>query len=191
MTSLPSATGWSEQVLLPPDAGFSQSNIGNPSVEDEQFLLRAFRSFAEAAASLEQSYGRSCAEVERLRRELEKSNSDLAESLEENRGMRAHLDRILEGLPCRVVVVASDGQISRANPEALRLVGFNPNGDAPASGSVATLPSALPRLLECAQGRRRTGAERPGRGRRNALAGRAMPPLPTARPVPRSLFCEM
>ncbi len=87
--------------------------------------------------------------------------------------MRAHLDRILEGPPCRVVVVASDGQISRANPEALRLVGFNPNSDAPASGSVATLPSAVRRLLECAQGRRRTGAERPGRGRRNALAGRA------------------
>ena len=36
--------------------------------------------------------------------------------------MRAHLDHILEGLPCGVLVIASDGQISRANPEALRLM---------------------------------------------------------------------
>jgi two-component system sensor histidine kinase FlrB len=90
---------------------------------DEQFLLRAFRSFAEAAGSLEHSYGLLSGEVTRLRQELEESNSGLAQSLEENRRMREHLDRILEGLPCGVLVVG-EGKILRANPEARRLLGL-------------------------------------------------------------------
>lgn len=143
-------TNWPEQMFLEPASGLSNSSIGNPSVEDEHFLLRAFRSFADAAGSLEQSYGRLRVEVERLRRELEKSNSDLAQSLEENRSMRAHLDRILEGLPCGVIVVAGNGQISRANPEALRLLAFN-SGEQASVESVAALPAAVRRLLECAR----------------------------------------
>src|SRR5271170_7247328 len=107
MTSLPMLTGWTEPALpLPP--GLSETTIGNPglgtmSPEDEQYLLRAFRSFAEAASSLELSYGKLQAEVARLRRELESSHNDLALSLAENRSMRIHLDRILEGLPCGVL----------------------------------------------------------------------------------------
>jgi signal transduction histidine kinase len=54
------------------EAGFEEA--------DEQFLLRAFRSFAAAAGSLERSYGQLRLEVERLRRELEKSNHDLEEA---------------------------------------------------------------------------------------------------------------
>ena len=96
--------------------------IGNSAGEDEQFLLRAFRSFSEAAGSLERSYARLREEVERLRLELEASNRDLAHSLEENRKMREHLDRILEGLPCGVLVVSTAGQIARVNPEAMRLL---------------------------------------------------------------------
>ncbi len=122
----------------------------DPHLEDEQFLLRAFRSFAEAAGSLERSYGQLRTEVERLRRELETSNSDLARSLEENRGMRVHLDRILEGLPCGVLVAASDGQISRANPEALRLLGIDSADAAPIS-SFASIPVAVHQLLESAR----------------------------------------
>ena len=89
-------------------------------------------------------------EVERLRRELETSNSDLAHSLEENRGMRVHLDRILEGLPCGVLVAASDGRISRANPEALRLLGFD-GADAAPIPSFASIPVAVRQLLESAR----------------------------------------
>ncbi|MGP0020518.1 MAG: sensor histidine kinase [Candidatus Sulfotelmatobacter sp.] len=70
------STCWSERVLSPP-AGASKPNIGNPTLEDEQFLLRAFRSFAEAAGSLEQSYAQLRAEVERLRLELEDTQSKL------------------------------------------------------------------------------------------------------------------
>jgi two-component system, sensor histidine kinase FlrB len=91
--------------------------------EDEKFLLHAFRSFAEAADSLERSYGLLRSEVEQLRRDLEDTNADLTKSLEENRSIRAHLDRILESLPCGVLVVSSRGEITRANPEARRLLG--------------------------------------------------------------------
>ncbi|HTS36803.1 MAG TPA: ATP-binding protein [Candidatus Solibacter sp.] len=91
--------------------------------EDGEFLLRAFRSFAATAASLEDSYSQLRGEVARLRAELERRNRDLGRSLEENRSMRAHLDRILEGLPCGVLVASSNGAITRINPEALRLLG--------------------------------------------------------------------
>jgi two-component system sensor histidine kinase FlrB len=63
------------------------------------------------------------AEVARLRQELEETNRDLACSLEDNHRMRQHLNRILEGLPCGVLVLKADGHISIANPETRRLLG--------------------------------------------------------------------
>jgi two-component system, sensor histidine kinase FlrB len=159
-------TSWTEPGFPALSAGLSESTIGNSSLsnsspgstslEDEQFLLRAFRSFAEAAGSLELSYGKLQAELARLRRELEASNSDLEHSLAENRSMRVHLDRILEGLPCGVIVVGGDGAISRTNPEALRLLGMDRNSTAEALGTVSTLPASVRQLLESA---RREGGE--------------------------------
>jgi two-component system sensor histidine kinase FlrB len=141
---------WPERVLLVPGSTPSESDIGNPGLEDEPALRQAFRSFAEVAGSLERSYGTLRAQVESLRRELEASNAGLAHSVEENRNMRVHLDRILEGLPCGVLVVTGDGQISRANPEALRLLGMKPNGGA-ALGPLSALPNNLRQLLESAR----------------------------------------
>jgi signal transduction histidine kinase len=113
-------------VFLPAAAEIALQAGGDTSRgESEQFLLQAFRSFAEAADSLERSYGTLRSEVARLRGELEQSNAGLARSLEENRRMRAHLDRILEGLPCGVLVAKSDGTISRINPEGRRLLKSN------------------------------------------------------------------
>jgi len=86
-------------------------------------LERAFQSFAGAAESLEKSYGQLHAEVLRLRFALERTNSDLATSLEENAGMRRYLTRILENLPCGVLVVDQQGQPRMMNPEARRLLG--------------------------------------------------------------------
>src|SRR5271156_62029 len=86
-------------------------------------LERAFQSFAGAAESLEKSYGQLHAEVLRLRFALERTNSDLASSLEENAGMRRYLTRILENLPCGVLVVDQQGQPRMMNPEARRLLG--------------------------------------------------------------------
>jgi PAS domain S-box-containing protein len=149
MTSLPMPSGWPDPLSNGPLAGAVETHFGNTGAEDEQFLLRAFRSFARAADSLERSYGLLRAEVERLRQELEQSHSDLAQSLEENRGIREHLDRILEGLPCGVVVVSGDGEIARVNPEALRLLGFESAGVM--AGSVSALPAAVRQLMESAR----------------------------------------
>ncbi len=145
MTSLPTPAAWPDQSA---PSGLTLLNIGASASEDEQFLLRAFRSFSQAAGSLEHSYQTLSAEVERLRCELEKSNSDLARSLEENRSMRQHLDCILEGLPCGVLVVSSDGAISRANPEALRLV---KTSDAVSPRHISFLSPGIRSLLDRAR----------------------------------------
>ena len=62
-------------------------------------------------------------QVAQLRQELEITNRDLAKSLEENRRIREWLRRILEGLPCGVLVMEAGSQISILNPEAERLLG--------------------------------------------------------------------
>jgi two-component system, sensor histidine kinase FlrB len=90
---------------------------------DERSLASAFASFTAAAGSLERSYTHLQAEVARLRHELEDTNRDLTESLAENHRMRQHLNRILEGLPCGVLVTEADGSVSIANPETRRLLG--------------------------------------------------------------------
>jgi len=124
--------------------------------EKEQFLLQAFSSFAEAAHSLERSYGRLQGEVMRLSKELDESNSGLVRSLEENRRMRQHLDRVLEGLPCGVLVVAEGGNISDLNPEGRRLLGIDGSGSAEAGWksipSFSSLRRELRELLERARG---------------------------------------
>jgi two-component system, sensor histidine kinase FlrB len=118
------------------EAGASASEPRN-----KKFLLQAFQTFAEAADSLERSYGQLRCEVVRLRAELEQSNAGLVRSLAENRRMRRHLDRILEGLPCGVLVERSDGTISLLNPEARRLLGLQPA--APAMESACADTSTL------------------------------------------------
>lgn len=90
---------------------------------DEMSLVRAFASFTEAASSLERSYSHLQDEVTRLRRELGETNRDLARSLAENQRMQQHLNRILAGLPCGVLVTEADGSVSIANPETRRLLG--------------------------------------------------------------------
>ncbi|MFZ0770915.1 MAG: ATP-binding protein [Candidatus Sulfotelmatobacter sp.] len=125
--------------------------------ENEQFLLQAFRSFAEASHTLECSYAMLRSEVARLHGELAKSHAGLARSLEENLRMRRHLDRILDGLPCGVLVARSDGTISLVNPEGLRLLqstlrwaGSSPRS-APNFESLSTVPDELRGLLERAR----------------------------------------
>jgi two-component system sensor histidine kinase FlrB len=144
-------TCWTEAVLAALPSAVSEPSIGDPSLEDEQFLLRAFRSFTEAAGSLEHSYAMLRAEVERLRRELETSHTDLAQKVEENHSMRIHLDRILEGLPCGVIVVGGDGQITRANPEALRLLGMDRTVPVASLEPLLSSSSGIRQLLEAAR----------------------------------------
>jgi nitrogen fixation/metabolism regulation signal transduction histidine kinase len=123
----------------------------NARDESERFLLQAFRSFAEAADSLERSYGMLRAEVARLGGELKESNAGLERSLEENRRMRQHLDRILDGLPCGVLVAKSDGAISLLNPEGRRLLGAAPAKSVDGLESLSSVSGELRELLQRAR----------------------------------------
>jgi signal transduction histidine kinase len=89
----------------------------------KQSLVKAFHSFATAAGSLESFYAQLQAEVVRLRRELERANQDLNQSLEDNKRIRAYLSRTLECLPCGVLVVDGDHKVKLANSAALGLLG--------------------------------------------------------------------
>jgi signal transduction histidine kinase len=89
----------------------------------KQSLVKAFRSFANVAGSLESFYSQLQAEVARLRRELERANQDLNQSLEDNKRIRAYLSRTLECLPCGVLVVDEDHKLKLANSAALGLLG--------------------------------------------------------------------
>lgn len=132
--------------------------------EDERTLLRAFRAFTKVSAALEQSYASLEQEVERLRRELKAKDGDLARSVAARRDARIHLQRILESLPCGVLVLSDRGEILETNPEALRLLhvaSFSATGRALCSA----LPGAIQDLL--ASTREQGGeqeAELPGEG---------------------------
>jgi signal transduction histidine kinase len=90
---------------------------------NEPVLADAFAAFTAAAGRLEFSYQQLQSEVARLREELEQRNAALASSLAENEAMRVALGKILEALPCGVVVLDSGGEISFVNPETQRLFG--------------------------------------------------------------------
>jgi two-component system sensor histidine kinase FlrB len=148
MTSLPipASLAVASAIAL---AGTAESSRG----ESEQFLLQAFRSFAEAAGSLECSYGMLRSEVVRLRGELEQSNAGLERSLEENRRMRQHLDRILDGLPCGVLVARADGMITLLNPAGRRLLSAveAPEFEDKSNQSLLSIPGELRDLLQRAR----------------------------------------
>jgi len=127
----------------------SFSTPRDPARDAEHPLARAFASFTEAAGSLERTYGQLQGQVAHLRQELEGTNRDLATSLEENHRIRERLRRILEGLPCGVLVIEAGGRISTLNPEASRLLGAN-------FESAEALPAALSAALDRA---RQTGEE--------------------------------
>jgi signal transduction histidine kinase len=112
--------------------------------DPEHPLARAFASFTEAAGSLERTYGQLQGQVAHLRQELEVTNRDLATSLEENHRIRERLRRIVEGLPCGVLVIEAETRIATLNPEAMRLL-----------GTEAESLDALPAMLRAALDRAR------------------------------------
>jgi PAS domain S-box-containing protein len=86
-------------------------------------LAEAFKAFMATADRMEASYGQLQSEVARLRRELEERNAALTVSLTENKNIRAALKRILDALPCGVIVIDANDGIVLVNPEASRLLG--------------------------------------------------------------------
>ncbi len=116
----------------------------DPARDPEHPLARAFASFTEAAGSLERTYGQLQGQVTHLRQELDVTNRDLATSLEENHRIRERQRRILEGLPCGVLVAEAGSRISILNPEAARLLGAG-------FESVGALPAPVAAVLDRAR----------------------------------------
>jgi nitrogen fixation/metabolism regulation signal transduction histidine kinase len=110
----------------------------------QESLTRAFVTFTQAAGSLEKSYTQLQGEVARLHRELQCANSELERSLEENARVRAYLSRVLEDLPCGVLVVSTDGKLQIINPEARKLLQVSADW---VSGEQSGLPETFAKLI--------------------------------------------
>lgn len=113
----------------------------NTRPSPQETLTRAFMTFTQAAGSLEKSYTQLQAEVTRLHRELQYANTELERSLEENARVRKYLSRVLEDLPCGVLVVAKDGSLQIINPEARRLLQVTTDG------AQSALPPTFAKLI--------------------------------------------
>lgn len=110
----------------------------------ERSLVHAFTTFTQAADSLEKSYAQLQTEVARLSVELERANSELTQTLEENSRVRSFLSQILEGLPCGVLVFDARARLRVINPEARRLLMLDPSW-LPEEG--VAWPAVIDRLL--------------------------------------------
>jgi two-component system sensor histidine kinase FlrB len=117
---------------------------GDGHVAAQENLTRAFLTFTQAAGSLEKSYTQLQAEVARLHLELQKTNSELERTLEENARVRGYLARVVENLPCGVLVVGTEGALQIINPEARRLLGVPVEWS---SGCRSGLPAAFAAVI--------------------------------------------
>ncbi len=113
------------------------------TLDRDQFLLEAFASFNEAAARLERSYRELQTEVVRLQRERDEIDRERTRTVETNLRQAEYYRRILEKLPCGVLVVDEAGHILRMNPAARGLLGFK-GEDRP-----RRIPEWIAPLLRC------------------------------------------
>lgn len=90
--------------------------------EERELLHAAFRSFDEAAQTLQQSYSALTTRVEQMDLELAQSNEALRRQLGDNEAMRVHLDGILESLSTGVLVMDDCETITRSNRAAEALL---------------------------------------------------------------------
>jgi|CXWL01.1.fsa_nt_gi signal transduction histidine kinase len=91
--------------------------------EERELLHAAFRSFDEAAHTLQQSYSALTTRVEQMDLELAHSNDALRRQLCDNEAMRVHLDGILESLSTGVLVMNDCETITRSNRAAEVMLG--------------------------------------------------------------------
>jgi nitrogen fixation/metabolism regulation signal transduction histidine kinase len=123
----------------------------NPQATAQENLARAFVTFTQAASSLEKSYTQLQGEVARLHAELQRTNCELERSVEDNARVRGYLSRVLESLPCGVLVVNAGETIEIINPEARRLLQMDPQY---ASESGTRFPLSLVQTLRDLPGNR-------------------------------------
>jgi signal transduction histidine kinase len=108
--------------MLPSSHAVPINNAGVVSIHSPELLADAFSEFISASAQLEASYRDLQEEVAQLGFELAERNAALTRSLAENDRMRAALQRIIDSMPCGVLVLDTSDAIVMINPEGRRLL---------------------------------------------------------------------
>jgi len=88
-------------------------------------LADAFSEFIATSSRLETSYRELQAEVYGLGQELAARNVELNASLAKNERLRLALQQIVDSMPCGVMVIEREGEVSMMNPETARLLGLD------------------------------------------------------------------
>jgi signal transduction histidine kinase len=96
-----------------------------PLMTNAVLLADAFSEFIATSSRLESSYRKLQEEVCGLGRELAERNAELNTSLAQNERMRLALQQVVDSMPCGVMVIEREGQISMINPETGRLLGLD------------------------------------------------------------------
>jgi two-component system, sensor histidine kinase FlrB len=91
---------------------------------DSELLHEAFRSFDDAAATLQQSYQTLTARLEQLDVELADRNEALNLNLRANEELREHLTAIVESLSTGLLVMDTEGSITRCNQAGEQFLGL-------------------------------------------------------------------
>jgi two-component system sensor histidine kinase FlrB len=112
-------------------------------------LASAFSEFTAAAGQLEKSYQELQSEVTQLRAILAERNLELRSTLAENTRVRTALQRIVDSLPCGVVVADEGRRIALINPEARRLLEVANKQTDTLDDIPLTAGPALASILEC------------------------------------------
>lgn len=89
---------------------------------ETRLLLDAFETFTQASSSLESAYQQLQERTRRLSEELAAKNRELEQSLREKEEVQNHLARILETLPCGVLVMDHHGNLTLCNPVATQIL---------------------------------------------------------------------
>jgi two-component system sensor histidine kinase FlrB len=95
----------------------------NRDAGEARLLLEAFQMFTQASSSLETAFRQLQARTRHLSDELAAKNRELKKSLREKEEVQNYLARILESLPCGVLVLDEDGRVTLCNPVAGQILG--------------------------------------------------------------------
>jgi signal transduction histidine kinase len=95
-----------------------------PTTADSHILQEAFRSFDEAATTLQQSYQTLTSRLEQLDVELAERNEALGLNLRANEELREHLTAIVESLSTGLLVMDIEGAITRCNQAGEQFLGL-------------------------------------------------------------------
>ncbi|MDH4187570.1 MAG: ATP-binding protein [Nitrospira sp.] len=95
-----------------------------PASTDTELLHEAFRSFDDAAATLQQSYQTLTSRLEQLDVELADRNEALRKNLSMNEQLRDHLTAIVESLSTGLLVMDDAGVVTRCNQAGTQLLGL-------------------------------------------------------------------